>query len=168
MSVSNFPSYFMSFPKFIFVWLWLGSSIIAKAEVRFDVFMGFAGKARNSEWFPVTVEIENNGPTFNGVIEIKPSSFNDQAIRYAVELPNNTRKRFSIPIYNKSSYKWNAKLLNEGKIISEHDNLRIDSVPWFSELLAAVSGQQSSAPVLPRTRFKNDNSNKSFEFVHNI
>ena len=161
VAISNFQSYFASFSKLLFVWLWIGSGI-AKAEVRFDVFMGFADKARNSEWFPVTVEIENNGPTFNGVIEIEPSSFNEQSIRYAVELPNNTRKRFSIPVFNNSSYRWNAKLLNDGKTISEYDNLRIDSVPWFSGLLAAVSGQQSSGPVLPRTRFKNNNSNKTF------
>ncbi|MDP6892473.1 MAG: hypothetical protein QF731_04780 [Verrucomicrobiota bacterium] len=161
MAINNLPSYFTSFAKLIFVWLWIGSSIV-KAEVRFDVFMGFADKARNSEWFPVTVEIENDGPTFNGVIEIKPSSFNDQLIRYAVELPNNTRKRLSIPVFNNSSYRWNAKLLNDGKIVSEYDNLRIDSVPWFTKLLAAVSGQQSSGPVLPLTRFKNNNSNKTF------
>ncbi|MEE2614714.1 MAG: hypothetical protein VYC62_03895 [Verrucomicrobiota bacterium] len=161
MAINNLPSYFTSFAKLILVWLWIGSSIV-KAEVRFDVFMGFADKARNSEWFPVTVEIENDGPTFNGVIEIKPSSFNDQLIRYAVELPNNTRKRLSIPVFNNSSYRWNAKLLNDGKIVSEYDNLRIDSVPWFTKLLAAVSGQQSSGPVLPLTRFKNNNSNKTF------
>ena len=161
VAINNLPSYFTSFAKLILVWLWIGSSIV-KAEVRFDVFMGFADKARNSEWFPVTVEIENDGPTFNGVIEIKPSSFNDQLIRYAVELPNNTRKRLSIPVFNNSSYRWNAKLLNDGKIVSEYDNLRIDSVPWFTKLLAAVSGQQSSGPVLPLTRFKNNNSNKTF------
>ncbi len=161
VAINNLPSYFTSFAKLILVWLWIGNSIV-KAEVRFDVFMGFADKARNSEWFPVTVEIENDGPTFNGVIEIKPSSFNDQLIRYAVELPNNTRKRLSIPVFNNSSYRWNAKLLNDGKIVSEYDNLRIDSVPWFTKLLAAVSGQQSSGPVLPLTRFKNNNSNKTF------
>ena len=151
----------MSFTRLLFICIWLSGNIV-NAEVRFDVFMGFSGKARNGEWFPVTVEIENDGPTFNGEIEIKPSSFKEQSIRYTIELPNNTRKRLSIPVFNNSSYRWNAKLLNDGKVVSRNDNLRIDSIPWFSKLFAAVSGQQSSGPVLPETRFKNNNANRRF------
>ena len=151
----------MSFTRLLFICIWLSGNIV-NAEVRFDVFMGFSGKARNGEWFPVTVEIENDGPAFNGEIEIKPSSFNEQSIRYTIELPNNTRKRLSIPVFNNSSYRWNAKLLNDGKVVSKNDNLRIDSIPWFSKLFAAVSGQQSSGPILPETRFKNNNANRRF------
>ena len=160
-AINNLPGYFMSFTKLVFICVWLSGNIV-NAEVRFDVFMGFSGKARNGEWFPVTVEIENDGPTFSGEIEIKPSSFNEQSIRYTIELPNNTRKRLSIPVFNNSSYRWNAKLLNDGKVVSKNDNLRIDSIPWFSKLFAAVSGQQSSGPILPETRFKNNNANRRF------
>ena len=163
-AINNLPGYFMSFTKLVFICIWLGCNIV-NAEVRFDVFMGFSGKARNGEWFPVTVEIENDGPTFNGEIEIKPSSFNEQSIRYKIELPNNTRKRLSIPVFNNSNYRWNAKLLNDGKVVSKNDNLRIDSIPWFSKLFAAVSDQQSSGPVLPETRFKNNNANRRFSPV---
>ena len=154
----------MSFTKLVLICIWLSGNIV-NAEVRFDVFMGFSGKARNGEWFPVTVEIENDGPTFSGEIEIKPSSFNEQSIRYKIELPNNTRKRLSIPVFNNSNYRWNAKLLNDGKVVSKNDNLRIDSIPWFSKLFAAVSDQQSSGPVLPETRFKNNNANRRFSPV---
>ncbi len=163
-AINNLSGYFMSFTKLVFICIWLSGNIV-NAEVRFDVFMGFSGKARNGEWFPVTVEIENDGPTFNGEIEIKPSSFKEQSIRYTIELPNNTRKRLSIPVFNNSSYRWNAKLLNDGKVVSRNDNLRIDSIPWFSKLFAAVSGQQSSGPVLPETRFKNNNANRRFSPV---
>ena len=163
-AINNLPGYFMSFTKLVFICIWLSCNIV-NAEVRFDVFMGFSGKARNGEWFPVTVEIENDGPTFSGEIEIKPSSFNEQSIRYKIELPNNTRKRLSIPVFNNSSYRWNAKLLNDGKVVSKNDNLRIDSIPWFSKLFAAVSDQQSSGPVLPETRFKNNNANRRFSPV---
>ena len=163
-AINNLPGYFMSFTKLVFICIWLSCNIV-NAEVRFDVFMGFSGKARNGEWFPVTVEIENDGPTFSGEIEIKPSSFNEQSIRYKIELPNNTRKRLSIPVFNNSNYRWNAKLLNDGKVVSRNDNLRIDSIPWFSKLFAAVSDQQSSGPVLPETRFKNNNANRRFSPV---
>ena len=163
-AINNLPGYFMSFTKLVFICIWLSCNIV-NAEVRFDVFMGFSGKARNGEWFPVTVEIENDGPTFSGEIEIKPSSFNEQSIRYKIELPNNTRKRLSIPVFNNSNYRWNAKLLNDGKVVSKNDNLRIDSISWFSKLFAVVSDQQSSGPVLPETRFKNNNANRRFSPV---
>ena len=71
----------------------------------------------------------------------------------------------SIPVFNNSNYRWNAKLLNDGKVVSKNDNLRIDSIPWFSKLFAAVSDQQSSGPVLPETRFKNNNANRRFSPV---
>ena len=163
-AINNLSGYFMSFTKLVFICIWFSGNIV-NAEVRFDVFMGFSGKARNGEWFPVTVEIENDGPTFSGEIEIKPSSFKEQSIRYKIELPNNTRKRLSIPVFNNSNYRWNAKLLNDGKVVSKNDNLRIDSIPWFSKLFAAVSGQQSSGPILPETRFKNNNANRRFSPV---
>ena len=156
------PRYFSTcLAKLILVGFWLLGNLV-QAEVRFDVFMGFGNKARTGDWFPVTVEIENNGPSFDGVIEIKPGSFGDHSIRYTLELPSKTRKRLSIPVFSNSSYSWNAKLFNDGKIVSKIDNIRIDNIPWFSVLLASVSGQQSNGPVLPSTRFKNKNSNKTY------
>ena len=66
------PRYFSTcLAKLILVGFWLLGNLV-QAEVRFDVFMGFGNKARTGDWFPVTVEIENNGPSFDGVIEIKP------------------------------------------------------------------------------------------------
>ena len=142
----------MRLAKLALAWLLLGGGL-DKAEVRFDVFMGFANKVRSNEWFPVTFEIENDGPTFDGVIELKPGFSGSQTIRYTVELPTNTRKRLTIPVFNSSNYSWNARLLQEDRVIARHDNLRMDQVPWFGVLIGSVSGQQSSGPVLARTKF---------------
>ena len=100
----------MRLAKLALAWLLLGGGL-AKAEVRFDVFMGFANKARSNEWFPVTFEIENDGPTFDGIIELKPGFSGSQTIRYIVELPTNPRKRLTIPVFHNSNYSWNARLL---------------------------------------------------------
>ena len=151
---------FMRLAKLALAWLLLGGGL-AKAEVRFDVFMGFANKARSNEWFPVTFEIENDGPTFDGIIELKPGFSGSQTIRYTVELPTNTRKRLTIPVFNSSNYSWNARLLQEERVIARHDNLRMDQVPWFGVLIGSVSGQQSSGPVLARTKFKNEHQRRA-------
>ncbi|GIT05793.1 MAG: hypothetical protein CM1200mP29_12040 [Verrucomicrobiota bacterium] len=74
----------------------------------FDVFMGFAGKARQGEWFPVTFEIFNDGPTFDGQVELRPR-FGD-VYRYNVELATNTRKRFTLPGFLEANSSWSAKL----------------------------------------------------------
>ena len=147
--------------KLLLVGLLLGSGL-ARAEVRFDAFMGFANKARSNEWFPATFEIENDGPKFDGVIEIKPDFSDSQTIRYTVELPTNTRKRLTIPVFNHSGYQWRVRLYNDGELVGEHNNLRLDNVNSYISLLGSVSGQQASGPVFPRTSFKNDHQRKSY------
>ena len=47
----------------------------ARAEVRFDVFLGYDGTVREATWFPITCEVVNNGPGFSGFIEVAPSSY---------------------------------------------------------------------------------------------
>ena len=146
--------------KLLLAGLLLGPGL-AKAEVRFDVFPGFANKARNSEWFPVTFEIENDGPTFVGVIEFQPGFSDSHLIRYTVELPTNTRKRLTIPVFNTSGQRLSARLYNEGKLVAEGENMQMDNVLWFVSLLGSVSGQQASGPVFPRTSFKNDHQRRN-------
>ncbi len=146
--------------KLLLAGLLLGHGL-AKAEVRFDVFPGFANKARNSEWFPVTFEIENDGPTFDGVIELQPGFSESQLIRYTVELPTNTRKRLTIPVFSTSSHRIHARLFSGRNVVAEQKNMEMDHVPWYVSLLGSVSGQQASGPVFPRTSFKNDHQRKT-------
>ena len=133
---------------------------LAKGEIQFDVFMGFAGKARQGEWFPVTFEIFNDGPTFDGQVELGPGK--NPVYLYNVELATNTRKRFTLPVFCNGNTGWSAKLKNGRKTVAKHDELRLNSTDPGTVLIGALSGQQAGGPVLPKTRFKREWDNDRY------
>ena len=140
----------------------LAGGSLAKGAVQFDVFMGFAGKARQGEWFPVTFEIFNDGPTFDGQVELRPRFGENPVYRYDVELATNTRKRFTLAVFADTNSGWSAKLKNGGKTVAKHDELRLDNSDPDTVLIGALSGQQAGGPVLPKTRFKSKWDNDRF------
>ena len=140
----------------------LAGNGLADGAVQFDVFMGFAGKARQGEWFPVTFEIFNDGPTFDGQVELRPRFGDNPVYRYDVELATNTRKRFTLAVFADTNSGWSAKLKNGRKTVAKHDDLKLDSFDSIAVLVGALSGQQAGGPVLPRTRFKRKWENDRF------
>ena len=140
----------------------LAGVALANGEIQFDVFMGFAGKARQGDWFPVTFEIHNDGPTFDAQVELRPRFGDNPVYRYDVELATNTRKRFTIPVFADTQSGWSARLRNGRKTVAKHDELKLDSVDVQTTLVGALSGQQAGGPILPKTRFKRRWENESF------
>jgi len=140
----------------------LASGGLARGVVQFDVFMGFAGKARQGEWFPVTFEILNDGPTFAGQVELRPRFGDNPVYRFDVELATNTRKRFTLAVFADTNAGWTAKLKNGRKTVAEHDELKLDSSDPATILVGALSSQQAGGPLLPKTRFKNKWENDRF------
>ena len=140
----------------------LAGGSLTKAEVQFDVFMGFAGKAKQGEWFPVTFEIFNDGPIFDGQVELRPRFGDNPVYDYNVELATNTRKRFTLAVFADTNSGWSAKLKNGGKTVAKHDELKLDSFDSTAVLVGALSGQQAGGPVLPKTRFKSKLDNDRF------
>src|SRR5881394_609419 len=65
----------------------------SNAAVRFDVFLGYDGVVPEASWFPITCEINNDGPSFKGIVEITPDYGGGQTRREVVELPTGTLKR---------------------------------------------------------------------------
>ena len=104
----------------------------ARAEIQFDVFLGYGdlgggGIVPEASWFPVVCEVKNDGPTFDGVIEVSAGNYNNsQTRRIVVELPTGTLKRLSIPVFSAGRYQnsWDVRLLDEhGRVRAEHSNL---------------------------------------------
>src|ERR1051326_8892513 len=66
------------------------------AALQFDVFLGYDLVVPEATWFPVVCEIKNDGPSFNGVIELNGAGLvQGQSHRVAVELPTGTLKRLT-------------------------------------------------------------------------
>ncbi len=131
----------------------------ARAALQFDVFIGYDGVVPEASWFPVIVEVKNDGPPFTGLFELSPGNYNQSQTRTAVvELPTGTLKRFLVPAFSTTRYNsmWNARLLDErGKVRAEQINLRPKKqMAWESPLVGAlartVGGVPVLRPILPR------------------
>src|SRR5947209_4900908 len=137
--------------------LFVCSLATASAMVRFDVFLGYDGTLPEGSWFPVSFEVQNDGPAFRGVVEISPSQFNQGQTRLTtIELPTGTLKRFLIPVYSSSryTYNWNARLLDErGKVRAEALNIRVGRQnPWLTPLAGALARTDAGLPILPEIK----------------
>src|SRR5262245_10206806 len=150
--------------------LWLGLFLLnctgvftsARADLQFDVFVGFGtgvadGVVPESSWFPVVIEVYNDGPSFNGVIELSNGAFNQGQDRLlAMELPNGTRKREILPVYaaNRYNSSWDARLRDKRcKERSEQLNLKPrKQIVQESVLLAALTRTVGGMPTLPEIK----------------
>jgi len=131
------------------------SVVPARAALQFDVFAGFDETIREGNWFPVTFEVFNDGPSFNGVIELSTAQAGSgQMRRVAVELPTHTRKRIVLPVFAQTRFAtWDAKLLDEkGNLRADKQNIRFSSTVAASAfLLASIPKSQAGRPEFPRT-----------------
>jgi hypothetical protein len=139
-----------------FLVLGLGLLLSARAELQFDVFVGYGlganeGLVAEGSWFPVFCEIYNDGPAFNGVVELA-SGQGGQKYRLPVELPTGTRKRLLAPCY--SSGQWlslEAQLRDaRGKVRASRSQQRPRLVvDRDSPLIGSLSRTLSGSVVLP-------------------
>jgi len=136
----------------------VATTLPLRAQLNFDVFIGHGlgladSTVAEAAWFPVTCEVQNDGPSFNAIVEISGGQFGGGQIRrVVVELPTNTKKRFTIPMYGASRYRMSVsgKLFTErGKLIAEKTADARTVVDWQSPLLASLSRTHGGAAALP-------------------
>jgi hypothetical protein len=141
-----------------------------RAAIQFDVYLGLDEYVSEASWFPIVCEVHNDGPAFNGSIEISGGMGQGGYPRLVpVELPTGTRKRITIPVFCVNAYngEWGAALRDSnGKMREDRPNLRakriinrnatlLGSLPrqlgWSPPLKAPSSNQQEAQrPVAAR------------------
>lgn len=141
--------------------LLLGTGL--RAEIQFDVFMGFDDRVREAHWFPVAYEILNDGPTFMGTVVLGPdAAAASQERTFNVELPTGTRKRVVIPVYSSTGRygRWETRLLDPtGKVMAERGGMQPKDVAAHVPILGAIPRSFGGLPTLP------ENRNRSPEFA---
>ncbi len=139
--------------------LLLAGTVPTRADLQFDVYVGYGadggaeGIVRESGWFPVTCEVFNDGPGFEAVFELSSRQLGGgQTRRLAIELPTNTRKRFSFPMFAGARYSsWEARLLDvRGKVRAERTDLRTRELNWETFLLGGLSQSLGGLPAFPK------------------
>jgi len=131
-----------------------------RAALQFDVFLGYDGVVPEATWFPVVCEIKNDGPPFNGVIELNGGAFNQGvAHRLDVELPTGTLKRVVLPVFSATrgfNTSWDVYLRDErGKVRAEQSGLRASKhiasrTPLIGALARTPGGAPTIAPIKPQ------------------
>jgi hypothetical protein len=126
------------------------------AALQFDVWVGYGNDyfVREGNWFPVTCEIHNDGPSFTGTVELTTArSGRDNIRKIVVELPTNTRKRIVIPVFGSggSNGAWDARLRDErNKVVAELLGIRAGAdVAWNARLMGSLSRTHPGTPRLP-------------------
>jgi len=121
----------------------------AWGKIQFDVFPGYDTLARAGAWYPVGVEIFNDGPSFDGIVELDTGQ---GPVRVPLELPTNTRKRFTVPLFNpsRSFLSVDGRLLDDrGKVREEQSGKRVAVQGWEIPLMGALPGSFAGAPTFP-------------------
>ncbi|MEI7732294.1 MAG: hypothetical protein WCO56_22155 [Verrucomicrobiota bacterium] len=145
--------------------LCLGTLAAPAASLKqFDVFIGYDGVLPEGNWFPVTCEVANDGPTFEAVFELTAGGFKQSQVRrLRLELPTGTMKRFVIPVFNSTRYNstWNATLYDsKGNKRAEMRDIRVRKVTGSkAPVLGAIVRSMTSLPVFPNA----NNSHAEFQ-----
>ncbi|MFN0067672.1 MAG: hypothetical protein ACKVYV_08560 [Limisphaerales bacterium] len=139
------------FPVVAALTAWLAAP--ARAELQFDVFLGYDENVREGAWFPVVFEVMNDGPAFTGTIELgQEGGLRAHTRRLLVELPTGTRKRLTLPAFAPGGRftRWEARLLDEkGKVRGERGAIQSKDRLWDTPLLGAVPRTFAGMPTLP-------------------
>ncbi len=139
--------------------LFVTSSGRSLAAMQFDVFVGYgdsqAGVVRAGNWFPMGIEVHHDGPGFTGVIEVTAGSIGNSILRRTVvELPTNTRKRLTIPVYHGGGNyaRWSIRLRNEkGRVLAEHEEIApSNNAGWKGMIVGSLGRTYRGSPVLPK------------------
>lgn len=134
-----------------------GLVVPARAELEFEVSLGYDGTVREASWFPVVCEIRNDGAAFAGVIELSPGDYSrGQIQQLPVELPTGTLKRLTLPAFAAGRYPamWTARLLDDrGRVRAEKLALRpLRQIGWETTLLGALPRTAAGTPTLQPIR----------------
>ena len=126
------------------------------------MFLGYGsgggndGTIREAAWFPVACEVFNDGPAFDAVFELSSRQVGaGQARRMRIELPTNTRKRFSLPVFAGASRyaSWDARLYDsKRRLRGERLDLRATDIGWETFVAGGLARSHGGLPVLPQVR----------------
>ena len=139
------------YPRVLFLCLTIAGFLIvsgsAKAKsVELEYTLGFDGVFQLGKWTPITVTLENRGRMIQGTLEVMLSSGSEfgkniqhHEYRQAVELPYNSKKKFTFTVLIKSYVHPLIIRLRQSddSVISEEINLRKH---YLEKTLVVVTG----------------------------
>lgn len=95
------------------------------APITFAVQAAFDGTYRAGEWFPVDVQIANDGPDVRGVLEWRfPGQNEEMSFQREIELPRGARKRVTLYAFSRNfARNGEVRLLDGNTVLAQQDVL---------------------------------------------
>ncbi|PMP79601.1 MAG: hypothetical protein C0183_14435, partial [Roseiflexus castenholzii] len=123
---------------------------------------GYGGAYRLGEWFPVIVEVANDGRDLRGMLEWSfPGSPGQPVFRHGIDLPRGSRKRVTLDVFAQGfARNGQVRLIENGNVVLEQiigiDAVEIDrflvlvvgSDPTLLTSLSAMSVSGTSGTVV--------------------
>ncbi len=145
-------SLFRRWPVFLAFFL----ALSARADMQFDVFLGYDGIIPEATWFPVVCEIRNDGPPFVGTVEVEGATFDSgETVRCPVELPTDTLKRIVIPVFSRTRYggSWSVRLLDDRRHVRSEQTVQPrKQISRDTTLIGGLARTAGGSPTLRPTQ----------------
>jgi hypothetical protein len=116
--------------------------VAAQDQTQFtlDVRAGYDGTYRLGEWFPITVDIGNDGPDLRGVLEWSfPGQLGEQVFRRTIDLPRGSHKRLTLEAFARGFARNGQIQLLDGDTVLLTRVISLDSVDEGVFLIGVVS-----------------------------
>jgi hypothetical protein len=111
-----------------------------QTQFTLDVRAGYDGMYRLGEWFPVIVNIGNDGPDLRGVLEWSfPGQLGEQVFRRTIDLPRGSRKRVTLEVFARGFARNGQLRLLDGDTALLTQDVGLDSIDEGVFLIGVVS-----------------------------
>lgn len=111
-------------------------------NIRVDIEVGFESAYRAGDWFPVTIEVANEGANIQGILEWSfPAGGDDDVFRKAIDLPQGSRKRVVMNVVTPDgSFVRNGRLdILSGNMVLFRQDVNLDAYASDQLLIGIIS-----------------------------
>ncbi len=122
--------------------LWAPAPAAAQNQppITINVQVGYDGVYRFAEWFPVVVNIANDGPDVRGVLEWSfPGQHDESTFHRAIDLPRGSRKRVSMDVFARGFPRNGQVRLLDGNTPLIGQDVNLESVDDSRFLIGVLS-----------------------------
>ena len=131
----------------------------AQAAITLRARVGYDGAYRLAEWFPVVVDIANDGPDVRATLEGRlPGRFDEQVFQRLVDLPRGSRKRVSFDVYTPGFVRNGQLRLLDGSAELLTQDVKLDAIDEGVFLIGVVSSDPALLNSLASAQIGNFNS----------